>query len=133
MILDEIVAKKRTDLEKGLFLRPPAELEREACTKTDIRDFYSALNPAKSGGLSIIAEVKRASPSKGLIAPSFDYTGIARAYETTGASAISVLTEEHYFQGKNAYLTEIKEQTTIPFCEKTLSSTNVRFRKAGHW
>ena len=68
--------------------------------------------------MSFICEVKKASPSKGLIAPKFPYVQIAREYEAAGADAISVLTEPAYFQGKNEYLTEIRQAVKIPLLRK---------------
>ena len=68
--------------------------------------------------ISIIAEVKRASPSKGLIAEDFDYVAIAKDYEVAGASAISVLTEPYFFKGSNDYLKEISQNVNIPILRK---------------
>ena len=69
-------------------------------------------------GISLICEVKKASPSKGLIAPDFPYLDIARAYEQGGASAVSVLTEPHYFLGKNEYAQEIAQAVDLPVLRK---------------
>lgn len=77
--------------------------------------FYDAL---VKDGMSYICEVKKASPSKGLIAPDFPYVSIAKEYEAVGASAISCLTEPDYFQGSNAYLKEIAETVHIPVLKK---------------
>jgi indole-3-glycerol phosphate synthase len=71
-----------------------------------------------AGAIAFICEVKKASPSKGVIAADFPYIEIARDYQAAGADAISVLTEPDYFQGSNDYLTEIKEQVTIPVLRK---------------
>src|SRR3989338_9986367 len=119
MILDEIINNKKDELDRlkadfpvmglvqGLKMRikqlPPA------------RDFIKAV---KGGGIKIIAEVKKASPSKGVIRKSFDPVEIARIYEASGASAISVLTEEKYFQGHIDYLKEIKDRVSIPVLRK---------------
>ena len=72
----------------------------------------------KAQGLSFICEVKKASPSKGLIAPDFPYVEIAKEYEAAGASAISVLTEPFYFQGSNQFLMDIKKEVNIPLLRK---------------
>ncbi len=77
--------------------------------------FYRAL---QKEGMSYICEVKKASPSRGLIAPDFPYVKIAREYEKAGASAISCLTEPHYFKGSDAYLREIAETVSIPVLRK---------------
>lgn len=119
MILDEIINNKKMELDRlkadfpvkglihGLKMRikqlPPA------------RDFVKAV---KGGGIKIIAEVKKASPTKGIIRKNFDPLEIARIYEANGASAISVLTEEKYFQGHIDYLKEIKDAVSIPIIRK---------------
>lgn len=77
--------------------------------------FYKAL---QKEGMSYICEVKKASPSKGLIAPDFPYVKIAKEYEKAGASAISCLTEPYYFKGSDAYLREIAETVSIPVLRK---------------
>lgn len=77
--------------------------------------FYKAL---QKEGMSYICEVKKASPSKGLIAPDFPYVKIAREYEKAGASAISCLTEPYYFKGSDAYLREIASTVSIPVLRK---------------
>jgi indole-3-glycerol phosphate synthase len=73
---------------------------------------------AAAGEIAFICEVKKASPSKGVIAADFPYLEIARDYQAAGADAISVLTEPDFFQGANAYLTEIKAQVSIPVLRK---------------
>lgn len=113
--LDEIIAHKHTELQR---LLPRAEkLRAAAALRNDVRSFYDALR-ADPTRLSIIAEVKRASPSVGTIAADFDPLTIARGYEKAGASAISVLTDEKYFQGRLEYLTLIREQLDIPCLRK---------------
>ena len=120
-ILEEIAGKtrERIDQEKGKV--SVAEL------KERIRDreqnpailptpsFYQAL---EKEGMSYICEVKKASPSKGLIAPDFPYVKIAKEYEAAGASAISCLTEPFYFQGSDRYLEEITAAVNIPVLRK---------------
>jgi len=113
--LDEIIAHKHTELQR---LLPRAEkLRAAAALRDDVRFFYDALrnDPTR---LSIIAEVKRASPSAGTITADFDPLTIARGYEKAGASAISVLTDEKYFQGRLEYLSLIREQLDIPCLRK---------------
>ncbi|WP_395743695.1 indole-3-glycerol phosphate synthase TrpC [Prosthecobacter sp.] len=113
--LDEIIAHKHTELQR---LLPRAEkLRAAAALRNDVRSFYDALR-ADPTRLSIIAEVKRASPSAGTIAADFDPLAIARGYEKAGASAISVLTDEKYFQGRLEYLSLIREQLDIPCLRK---------------
>jgi indole-3-glycerol phosphate synthase len=115
MILDDIVAKKRLDLAEEEKQVSTAFLLRKAEKNMKTRDFYSALATKE---LSIIAEVKKASPSKGIIADDFNPVQIAKRYENEGASAISVLTEKHFFMGNNKYLTEISEKVSLPILRK---------------
>src|SRR5438477_11423281 len=94
--LEEILLAKRDEIER---LRPHAgELDRQARARTDFRDFRSALE--RTGDqLAVIAEIKKASPSAGVIAESFEPVEIAKNYERSGANAISVLTDAKFFQG----------------------------------
>ena len=116
MILDEIVSRRREQLEREVSCIPPADMVAKAkdCTRP-VLDFAAAL---KQPMLSVIAEVKRASPSKGLICPDFHPTQIAQAYEAAGANAISCLTEEYYFQGSAAYFKEVRTATSLPMLRK---------------
>ncbi|MCI7350929.1 MAG: indole-3-glycerol phosphate synthase TrpC [Ruminococcus sp.] len=116
MILDEIIEKRKIQLEKEISAVSEGEMKRLA--ETDSRqpiDFGGAL---KKSGLSIIAEVKKASPSKGLICRDFEPADIAREYEKNGASAISCLTEEFYFKGSSKYLNEIRKTVSLPILRK---------------
>ena len=121
-ILEEIAQKTRERIAREKTELPPEELERrvqERMAESDRKEnghrFAAAL---KKPGMSYICEVKKASPSKGLIAPDFPYLAIAREYEAAGASAISCLTEPDYFQGSNRYLKEIAETVDIPVLKK---------------
>ena len=113
--LDEIIAHKRTEVEK---LLPRADkLRAAAALRDDVRSFADALR-ADPTRLAMIAEVKRASPSAGTIAADFDPLTIARGYEKAGASALSILTDEKYFQGRLEYLSLIRSQVDIPCLRK---------------
>jgi indole-3-glycerol phosphate synthase len=113
--LDEIIAHKHTEVQR---LLPRMEkLRAAAAGRNDFRSLYDALR-ADPGHLGLIAEVKKASPSAGVIQPDFDYLTIARTYEKGGANAISVLTDEKYFQGKLEYLTSIRNEVSIPVLRK---------------
>ena len=113
--LDEIIAQKHLEVQR---LLPRAEkLRAAAALRDDVRSFYDALR-ADPTRLSMIAEVKRASPSAGTIATDFDPLMIARGYEKAGANALSVLTDEKYFQGRLEYLSLIREQVDIPCLRK---------------
>ena len=116
-ILEEIAEKTKKRVEErkqqiSLEDMKQAALQKEPDTGFP---FEKAL---RSDSLSFICEVKKASPSKGLIAPYFPYVRIAKDYEKGGASALSVLTEPYYFQGDNSYLTEIKKEVVLPIIRK---------------
>jgi len=104
MILDRIVADTLLDLEASKRSLPLEEVARMASGRAPARDFASAL---RGDGISLIAEVKKASPSRGVIRADFDPVEIARTYAANGAAAISVLTEPRYFQGSLDYLDDI--------------------------
>jgi len=105
MILDDIVADKRRDLVKAKVEFPLSALKRRIERQRAPLDFAGAL---RADDVSIIAEVKKASPSKGLLCPDFDHIRLAQTYASGGAAAISVLTEVNYFQGSLDYLAEIR-------------------------
>lgn len=113
--LDEIIAHKRTEVAR---LAPVAEkLRHAALDRNDFRSLYGALHQGPEH-LAVIAEVKKASPSAGVIAESFDPVAVASAYDRGGASAISVLTDEKFFQGHLSYLSRIRAQTHAPLLRK---------------
>ncbi|MBO6110028.1 MAG: indole-3-glycerol phosphate synthase TrpC [Methanobrevibacter sp.] len=116
-MLDEIVerTKERIELEKSII--PLDDLKREV-SYLKIDDEFPFKKALQGDDISIIAEVKRASPSKGLISEDFDYLQIARDYEDAGASAISVLTEPYFFKGDDDYLKEIAQNVNIPILRK---------------
>ena len=93
------------------------EIKQEVLNLEINKDFPFK-NALDEDGISIIAEVKKASPSKGLIAEDFDYVQIAKDYEDAGASAISVLTEPYFFQGSDDFLKEISENVSVPILRK---------------
>ena len=117
MILDEIVAHKRQELELSQRNLPLAELRRIALAAPLPVDFPSAL---RGEGIKLIAEVKKASPSRGVIRTDFNPVEIARIYANNGASAISVLTESKYFEGSLNHLKDIKTAVgqTLPLLRK---------------
>ncbi|NLN27782.1 MAG: indole-3-glycerol phosphate synthase TrpC [Firmicutes bacterium] len=117
MILDQIVAQKRTEVERLRSSVSLAELTARAEAAPPPRPFRRALLHSPYP-VSLIAEVKRASPSKGLIRPDFDPVEIARIYESHGAAAISVLTDERFFQGSLDYLVQIREAVDLPLLRK---------------
>lgn len=116
MILDDIIEKRKIqlDIEKS---KVPFEMIKQQAFDTDFKTkgFKSALSGNR---LSVICEVKKASPSKGLIRPDFHPIEIAKEYESAGADAISCLTEEYYFQGSSEYLKSIAKCVSIPILRK---------------
>jgi indole-3-glycerol phosphate synthase len=115
MILDDIVRDKRADLERAQGAVPIADLERRPLFQAARRDLRAALEQRHR---AIIAEVKKASPSKGIIRPDFDPVRIAVSYAAHGAAALSILTEERYFQGHLDYLAAIRSAVTLPLLRK---------------
>lgn len=116
MFLDDILEKRRAQLEREKSEVSEDEMiARAKAASFPKKSFKDAL--AKNG-LTVIAEVKKASPSKGLIQPDFDPEAIAMAYEKAGAGAISCLTEESYFQGSSKYLAAIRKVVDIPLLRK---------------
>ena len=116
-MLDEIVekTKERVEIAKGIVSMDDLKNEVSLMEITDDFPFKKALS---GEDIAIIAEVKKASPSKGVIAEDFDYLAIAKEYESAGASAISVLTEPYFFMGSDDYLKEISENVSIPVLRK---------------
>lgn len=116
MFLDDIIGKRKEQLEREMSVCSCEEMKKRA-SRADFpkRSLKAALGKE---GLSVIAEVKKASPSKGLIQPDFDPVKIAAEYEKCGADAISCLTEEHYFQGSSEYLALIRKCVNIPVLRK---------------
>jgi len=110
-ILDEIVRHKREEVDRKKAARPAFDLKE----LSPARDFESSL---RGGPLSVIAEIKQRSPSRGIIRADAEPADIAGIYETHGAAAISVLTDETCFGGKDEYLSRVKEVTTIPILRK---------------
>ena len=112
-ILDKIVTHKRQEIAA----RPQVEFDAAAVAPP--RDFVQALTSGpEADRVSLIAEVKKASPSKGLIREDFDPVKIAQAYASSGAACISVLTDEHFFKGHLDYLKAIREAVDIPLLRK---------------
>ncbi|MGH7788954.1 MAG: indole-3-glycerol phosphate synthase TrpC [Candidatus Binatia bacterium] len=116
MILDDIVAARRLDLEQAKQQVSIRELEQRPGYAEPRRGFAAALRAAPPP--AVIAEVKKASPSKGVIRADFDPVAIARSYAAGGATALSVLTEERFFQGRLDYLTGIRAAVPQPLLRK---------------
>lgn len=115
-MLSEILATKRTEVAHAKERCPLAEMEKQLATAPPVRDFRAAL--ANADGIALIAEVKKASPSKGVIREDFDPLAIAQTYVENGAACLSVLTDERYFQGKLSYLRSIRDLVDAPLLRK---------------
>lgn len=136
--LDEILEDKRLEVEGLLPLQD--KLQYAAQSREDFRSFATALGGAirdqdegegyGTNALSVIAEVKKASPSAGTIEPNFDPVAIARSYEAAGADALSVLTDEKYFQGHLSFLTRIREEVELPLLRKDFIIHEVQIYEA---
>lgn len=112
-ILEEIVWHKEVEVEQMRDRTPLRELQHSVKTMPSPRNFVAALQHSKTQP-ALIAEVKKASPSKGVIRADFDPVAIAQAYESAGAACISVLTDQKFFQGSFVYLRQIRDTVNVP-------------------
>jgi indole-3-glycerol phosphate synthase len=118
-ILQRIVAVKRQEVALGKARRSEASLRREAEARRDVRGFEAALRAAIDvGRAAVIAEIKKASPSKGVLREHFVPAEIAASYERGGAACLSVLTDEPFFQGSAAYLLQARDACALPALRK---------------
>jgi len=116
MILDEIVQHKRKEVESSRKRIPESQIMAQAGEAEPARPFTRSLK--QEGRIRIIAELKKASPSAGLLEPDFVPEKIAKMYEANGAAALSVLTDRQYFQGELEYLTVARQATELPALRK---------------
>ncbi|MFO8011199.1 MAG: indole-3-glycerol phosphate synthase TrpC [Dehalococcoidia bacterium] len=115
MIIDNIIATTQLLLEERKSQKPLSELDCICMSRKPPRDFMEAL---RGPDLNLIAEIKRASPSKGILAPGLDAASLAREYQSAGAAAVSVLTETEYFNGSLDDLRLVQENISIPVLRK---------------
>ncbi|MDP2030130.1 MAG: indole-3-glycerol phosphate synthase TrpC [Thiobacillus sp.] len=118
-ILEKILATKRVEIAAGLAAVPLAEMQARALAAPPPRDFVGALRAKLAAGQpAVIAEIKKASPSKGVIRPDFKPAEIAASYAAGGAACLSVLTDRDYFQGSTDYLIEARAACALPVLRK---------------
>jgi len=130
MILDRILDHKKRELAARMSAAPVEELRARLTDAPPALDFSHGLLRNTDGLPAVIAEVKKASPSKGVIREDFDPVPIAKAYEAGGAAAISVLTDEEFFQGSLEYLTAVKQAVSIPVVRKDFVIDNYQLVEA---
>jgi indole-3-glycerol phosphate synthase len=130
-MLEEIVRHKREEVAEARRRIPPEALP-SAAELPPVRDFRAALAGGE-GELRIIAEIKKASPSRGVIRADFDPVALATSLAAGGAAALSVLTDERYFQGRLAYLEEIRARVTLPLLRKDFVVDPYQIRESRAW
>ena len=133
-ILDAIVEQKRLEVTKlPERLIAAGDLRDAMLERDERRDFLAALRKPSAGGVALIAEVKKASPSKGVICENFDPVRIAKEFEAAGASCLSVLTDEKFFQGSLDYLRQIREAVKLPLLRKDFIIDERQILEAIEW
>lgn len=133
-ILDTIVEQKKLEVAKlPERLIAAGDLRDAMLERGEQRDFLAALRQPRAGDVALIAEVKKASPSKGVICENFDPVRIAKEYEQAGASCLSVLTDEKFFQGSLDYLREIRAAVKLPLLRKDFIIDERQILEAIEW
>ena len=133
-ILQRIIAVKHEEIAAARRQVPLAELRARARSLAGRRDFVGALRARhRAGQAAVIAEIKKASPSKGVIREPFEPAAIAESYQLHGAACLSVLTDRQFFQGSAAYLAEARAACTLPVLRKDSWSTPTRSLKPPRW
>ena len=133
-ILETIVEQKRREVAQlPARLIAAGDLRDALLERDERRDFLAALRTPRAGDVALIAEVKKASPSAGVICPDFDPVRIAREYEAAGASCLSVLTDEKFFQGSLDYLRQIRAAVKLPLLRKDFIIDERQILEAIEW
>jgi indole-3-glycerol phosphate synthase len=117
-LLDEIIEHKRTEVAERKRQTSIEQFEEQIGSMPRCRNFYKAVTRPNVRGINVIAEIKKASPSAGVICENFDPVEIAKSYQACGAEAISCLTDEKYFQGRLEYIDQIKSAVNLPVLRK---------------
>lgn len=133
-ILETIVEQKRREISR----LPPgkvsaSDLQSALNARGERRDFLTALHRPGNGSMALIAEIKKASPSSGVICPNFDPVAIARQYEAAGANCLSVLTDEKFFQGSLTFLKQIRQVIKLPLLRKDFIIDERQLFEAIEW
>lgn len=133
-ILDTIVEQKQREVAQlPARLIAAGDLRDAMLERGERRDFFAALRQPRAGDVALIAEVKKASPSAGVICPDFDPVRIAKEYEAAGASCLSVLTDEQFFQGSLDYLRQIRAAVKLPLLRKDFIIDERQILEAIEW